>query len=204
MDHPLAARAAGCVPSSAQTRVEVENEAKERAAVTRSQNAMYVLPHDAAVSDEFLATWVQRLDPSAEATQLLVITSDTEAAASLAAAVVRLADGGPVAVVPVASPRRAERRVRAGAHVVIGAPGDLLALVRGSALKLADVRAVIVAWADELAQFASDRDLPLQIHVGMGHPEPGRRIANSAPFLLESFLDTPSLNPRRKFLKHAG
>jgi predicted TIM-barrel fold metal-dependent hydrolase len=58
--------------------------------------------------------------------------------------------------------------------------------------------------ARRLAQFASDRDLPLQIHVGMGHPEPGMRIANSAPFLLESFIDTPSLNRLQIVLLHGG
>jgi hypothetical protein len=55
-----------------------------------------------------------------------------------------------------------------------------------------------------LAQFAADRGLPMQIHVGMGHPEPGMRIANSAPFLLESLLDTRSLNRLKVILLHGG
>lgn len=55
-----------------------------------------------------------------------------------------------------------------------------------------------------LAQCAADRRIPMQIHVGMGHPEPGMRIANSAPFLLESFLDTPSLNRLKVILLHGG
>ena len=55
-----------------------------------------------------------------------------------------------------------------------------------------------------LAQYAADRRLPMQIHVGMGHPEPGMRIANSAPFLLESFIDTPSLNRLKIVLLHGG
>jgi hypothetical protein len=37
-------------------------------------------------------------------------------------------------------------------------------------------------------------DLPIQVQVGMGHPEPGMSIANSAQFLLEIFLKIHSLN----------
>ena len=55
-----------------------------------------------------------------------------------------------------------------------------------------------------LAQYAADRGIPMQVHVGMGHPEPGMRIANSAPLLLESFLDTPSLNRLKVILLHGG
>lgn len=55
-----------------------------------------------------------------------------------------------------------------------------------------------------LAQHAADHGIPMQVHVGMGHPEPGMRIANSAPLLLESFLDTPSLNRLKVILLHGG
>jgi len=58
--------------------------------------------------------------------------------------------------------------------------------------------------ARRLAQYAADHRLPMQIHVGMGHPEPGMRIANSAPFLLESLIDTPSLNRLKIVLLHGG
>lgn len=55
-----------------------------------------------------------------------------------------------------------------------------------------------------LAQFAADRGLPVQIHVGMGHPEPGMRIANGQPFLLETFLNIRSLNRLKVTLLHGG
>ena len=58
--------------------------------------------------------------------------------------------------------------------------------------------------ARRLAQYAAEHRLPMQIHVGMGHPEPGMRIANSAPFLLESLIDTPTLNRLRIVLLHGG
>lgn len=55
-----------------------------------------------------------------------------------------------------------------------------------------------------LAQFAADHGLPVQMHVGMGHPEPGMRIANGAPFLLETFLNIRSLNRLKVTLLHGG
>lgn len=55
-----------------------------------------------------------------------------------------------------------------------------------------------------LAQFAADRGLPVQIHVGMGHPEPGMRISNGEPFLLETFLNIRSLNRLKVTLLHGG
>lgn len=58
--------------------------------------------------------------------------------------------------------------------------------------------------ARRLAQYAADNDIPMQIHVGMGHPEPGMLIGNSAPLLLEPFLNTPSLNRLKVILLHGG
>ncbi|MCP5282172.1 MAG: amidohydrolase family protein [Rhodoferax sp.] len=54
------------------------------------------------------------------------------------------------------------------------------------------------------AQYAADNALPMQIHVGMGHPEPGMLIANGAPFLLETFLNIRSLSRLKVTLLHGG
>ena len=75
------------------------------------------------------------------------------------------------------------------------------AIASGSVVDTAVLENFIVR---RLAQYAADHRLPMQIHVGMGHPEPGMRVANSAPFLLESFLDTPSLNRMKVILLHGG
>lgn len=75
------------------------------------------------------------------------------------------------------------------------------ALAAGRAVTTAPLENFIVR---RLAQYAADHRLPLQVHVGMGHPEPGMRIANTAPFLLESFIDTPSLNRLKIVLLHGG
>ncbi|MCZ4316015.1 amidohydrolase family protein [Comamonadaceae bacterium G21597-S1] len=55
-----------------------------------------------------------------------------------------------------------------------------------------------------IANYAVEESLPIQIHVGMGHPEPGMLIANSAPFELEEFLNTRSLNRLKVTLLHGG
>ncbi len=75
------------------------------------------------------------------------------------------------------------------------------ALATGKTVDTAPLENFIVR---RLAHWAAERSLPMQIHVGMGHPEPGMRVANSAPFLLERFLDTPSLNRLRVVLLHGG
>ncbi|MFF5112897.1 amidohydrolase family protein [Streptosporangium sp. NPDC000509] len=55
-----------------------------------------------------------------------------------------------------------------------------------------------------MAHLAVELDVPVQIHVGIGHSEPGLRIANANPLLLEEFLNTPSLNRMRVILIHGG
>ncbi|TQL81752.1 amidohydrolase family protein [Microbacterium saperdae] len=56
----------------------------------------------------------------------------------------------------------------------------------------------------EIAHLAVEWELPVQIHSGIGHSEPGLRIANANPLLLEEFLNTPSLNRLRVVLIHGG
>ena len=75
------------------------------------------------------------------------------------------------------------------------------ALASGAAVDRTPMENFIVR---RLSQYAADHGIPMQIHVGMGHPEPGMLIANSAPFLLEPFLNTPSLNRLRVILLHGG
>ncbi|MBS7777477.1 amidohydrolase family protein [Acidovorax sp. CCYZU-2555] len=83
---------------------------------------------------------------------------------------------------------------------------DAAAAYAGVSAGLADVdrRPLENFIVQRLAQFAADRGLPVQIHVGMGHPEPGMRIANGEPFLLETFLNIRSLNRLKVTLLHGG
>lgn len=58
--------------------------------------------------------------------------------------------------------------------------------------------------AYEIAAHASSLGMPLQIHTGMGHSEPGLKLANANPLNLERFLDSPRLNQLRVILIHGG
>jgi predicted TIM-barrel fold metal-dependent hydrolase len=56
----------------------------------------------------------------------------------------------------------------------------------------------------EIAEFAMKRELPIQVHTGIGHSEPGLRLAHADPMALESFLANPRLNRLKIVLMHGG
>ncbi len=119
--------------------------------VSRGQNAVIVLPHDWASIAEFLAPLIERIDPDVADLQLLVVTADADAAANVIAASARLIGDRPIRVLAATSAPRATRLARIRPpHIVAGTPTTLVDLVRASALKLADLRAICIAWADEL------------------------------------------------------
>jgi ATP-dependent RNA helicase DeaD len=122
--------------------------------VSRSQNVVYVMPHDWASIAHFLAPLLDRIDAEQAGLQLLVVTADAESAAAVGAAAVRLAGDRPICTVAATSVARATRMLAANGagrtHVLAGDAATLLDLARASALKLESVRAVAIAWADEL------------------------------------------------------
>ena len=129
----------------------MEEDAKETAGVTRSQNVVYVVPHDWAAISYFLAPLVERVDESVDELQLLVLTADAESAAAVAAAAVRMAGDRSVGIIAATSAARTARLLKTlSSHIVVGTPATILQLVKASALKLGTVRAVAFAWADAL------------------------------------------------------
>jgi ATP-dependent RNA helicase DeaD len=129
----------------------VEQDVKDSAGVSRSQNVVYVMPHDWASSSHFLEPLVVRVDPAIPAPQLLIVTADADGAAALAAAAVRLADLRTLGIVAATSAPRASRLIKAGpAQIVVGTTDTLLELVRSSTLKLDQVRGLALAWVDEI------------------------------------------------------
>lgn len=128
----------------------MDQDAKELT-VTRGQNVVYQMPHDWASMAHILAPLLDRLDDASRDVQLLIVCADAEAAAAASASVVRLAGARALHALAATSARRAGRMLRvAGAQVVAGASTELLTLVQGSTLKLEHVRAVVLAWVDEL------------------------------------------------------
>jgi ATP-dependent RNA helicase DeaD len=129
----------------------VEQAGREPAGVSRSQNAIFVMPHDWAAMAQFLGPLVERIDPSQREPQILVIASDAEVAAAIAASAVRVIGSRDIGVAAATSVARASRLLRIRpAQMLVGAPDTLLGLVRAAALKLDAIRTVCMAWADEL------------------------------------------------------
>jgi hypothetical protein len=127
-------------------------ESSEREAATgRSRNIVHILPQSMDSVPRFLTGPLEHVDPAAGGTQLVVATEDAESAIALAEAVLKLTGMAGIELFPVTSPRRAVRLMRGRPILAVaGSPTDLAELVRGSNLKLHQVRTIVLAWADDL------------------------------------------------------
>jgi ATP-dependent RNA helicase DeaD len=155
---------------------KVESEEREERGSGRSQNVVHTLPRSMASVPKFLTGPLERVDPAEGTTQLLVITADAETALAMAEAVLRLTGPAGIELLPVTSARRASR-LMAGRPVLAaaGSPADLRDLVRGSHIKLDQVTAVVLAWADEI--LASGQDVVDALEGIMGElPKDAARI----------------------------
>jgi ATP-dependent RNA helicase DeaD len=138
----------------------MESEAREHATVTRSQNAVYVMPHDWTSISQFLAPLIERLDERRREVQLLVITPDVEVAAAISASAARLTEGRDLQIVAATSAQRAARLLRLRpAQIVAGSPATIAELLRAAALKLETVSTVCIAWLDEIVARADSASL---------------------------------------------
>ncbi|HKV52120.1 MAG TPA: hypothetical protein VJO52_13075, partial [Gemmatimonadaceae bacterium] len=125
--------------------------------MSRNSNVMYVLPHDAAAIAQFMGPVLEQAHTSdasdATGPRAIVITSDAPSAMAIARFVASApaAESSPNAsrVIAATGARRAARLLAArAAPVVVGPADQLLDMVRRAALKLENVRAVVIAWAD--------------------------------------------------------
>ncbi|MBA3672594.1 MAG: DbpA RNA binding domain-containing protein, partial [Gemmatimonadaceae bacterium] len=156
----------------------MEADTKEPSGVTRGQNAVHVLPADWSAASAVLSALVDRIDTAEAATQLLVVSADAESAASAAAALVSLVGEREIRVLAASSSPRAARLLRvAPAHIVVGAPAELVTLMQGSALKAASVRGVLFAWLDAI--LGSEEARPLETLMGE-LPKEGARVLLAA------------------------
>ena len=129
----------------------MEQEAKDGTGVSRSQHKVLTLPHDRGAVTQFLSTPLERVDPAVADTQVLVITADVDAATMVGGVAAHLGAERGIVVVPVTSARRGARLLRTrGAHIVVGPPDEILALIQSSTLKLDALRMVVLAWVDEM------------------------------------------------------
>ena len=156
----------------------MEADAKEPTGVTRGQNAVHVMPLDWSAAGDVLAALIERIDPARVETQLLIVTADAENAAAAAEAIVTSAGERAITVMAAtASPRAARLLKSAAAHVVAGAPAELVALLQGSALKSEAIRGVVFAWLDPILE--TPEAAPLETLLGE-LPKDGARVVLAA------------------------
>jgi ATP-dependent RNA helicase DeaD len=152
----------------------VEADAKEPTGVTRGRNAVHLMPLDWSAAGDVLAVVLDRIDQARAETQVLIVTSDAENAAAAAEAIVAAAGDRAITVMAAtASPRAARLLKASAAHVVTGAPAELVALTQGSALKSEAIRTVVFAWLDPILE--TPEAAPLESLLGE-LPKDGARI----------------------------
>ena len=153
----------------------MEADAKEPTGVTRGQNAVQVMPLDWSAAEQVLATLVDRIDGARTETQLLIVTADAEHAAAAAQAVVDAIGDRAISVVAATASPRAARLLRAApAHVVTGAPAELVTLLQASALKSDSVRGIVFGWLDPILETA--HAAPLETLLGELPKEAARMV----------------------------
>jgi len=109
------------------------------------------MPHDWASIAQFLGPMLDRVDDQNRDVQLLLVSSDVELAAALAASAVKLTEGRGIGIIAATSARRAARLIKLRpAQVIAATPESIAELLKAAALKLDTVRMIALAWLDEL------------------------------------------------------
>ena len=119
--------------------------------IVRHQNVVYTLPFDAASLGQVLTPVVERIEAHITEPQVLVIAPDADTALTAARVAGQLSGDRGLIVLPATGAARAARLLRArSAHLIAGAPAELLGLIQGSTLKLEHVRVLVLAWLDDV------------------------------------------------------
>ena len=120
--------------------------------VSRSQNQVHFVPEDWHAAAGVIHPLAERLDRDTDATQMVVIVNDVDAAAGLGRRLgPRLVESGGLRLVSATDARRALRVLRrAPAHILIATPEVLRELLQTAAVKLNDVKVAVLAWIDDL------------------------------------------------------
>ena len=154
-----------------------------------AQHAVHVLPHASHVIARFLGPALERVAPDAAATQLLVITPDAETALAVAEVARAISDRSPAPVVPITAAGRGARLLGSrGIPAIAATPATLASLLRSSSVKLEGLRAVVVAWVDEV--FAAREDDPLEVVLNEIPKEASRIVvADQLTPEVEAFIE---------------
>ncbi|MGQ0639918.1 MAG: DbpA RNA binding domain-containing protein [Gemmatimonadaceae bacterium] len=170
----------------------MEHDDRELSGAARSAHVLHVTPR---IGGESARVVQSALSKPAQGTDVanLVIVGDRQTAYELAGSTRR---AGAV-LTPLSVPTRATALLQRQPHSVVGAPSDLMALVRSAALKLESVRHVVLLWADAILaneQQATDLDTLLT-----ETPREGDRtlIVEQVTPAVDAFIERGALKPRR-------
>ncbi|HUQ20223.1 MAG TPA: hypothetical protein VM099_11475 [Gemmatimonadaceae bacterium] len=169
------------------------------AASGRSRNVVHILPRSTDSVARFLTGPLERIDPVAGGTQLVVVTDDAESAVVLAQTVLGLTGMGGIELFPVTTPRRAARIIAQRPVLAIaGSPGDLVELIRGSDIKLEGVKTIVLAWADDLLETASEASSSLEMLMTEIPKDAGRVVVTTnADARVDAFVERYLRRARR-------
>lgn len=141
----------------------MEQDAKESTGIARSQHSVLVLPHDRSAVAAFLGAALEKVDAGVGETQLLILTPDAESTALVSGVASEMGAARGVDIVPATSVKRAIRLLgERRPQVVVGGAEEVVALIQGSSLKLGGLRAVVLAWVDEIAAAGSTATAALE------------------------------------------
>ena len=97
--------------------------------------------------------------------QLLVVTPDVDTALAVGEVARAISDRSPAPVVPITAAGRGARLLGTrGIPAIAATPATVVSLLRNSAVKLDGLKAVVVAWADEV--FAAREEDALEVVLG--------------------------------------
>ena len=139
---------------------------REGSGVARAaQHAVHVLPHAPYVIARFLGPALERVPPDAASMQLLVVTPDVDTALAVGEVARTISDRSPAPVVPITAAGRGARLLGTrGIPAIAATPATVVSLLRNSAVKLDGLKAIVVAWADEV--FAAREEDALEVVLG--------------------------------------
>jgi len=125
-------------------------EQAERGTASRSQNVVHFLPRTTDALARAITPALERMDVAVSSLQLMVITPDAETAVIVGDVVSQFAGIQGIEVLPVTSANRAARMLaERPVHAVAGPAIELQTLIQRSAIKLDELRTIVLAWVDD-------------------------------------------------------
>lgn len=142
-------------------------EQAERGTASRSQNVVHFLPRTTDALARVITPALERMDVSLSSLQLMVVTPDAETAVAVGDVVSRFAGAQGIEVLPVTSANRAARMLaERPVHAVAGPAIELQTLIQRSAIKLDDLRTIVLAWIDDEVAHAPAAYAALESLIG--------------------------------------